>query len=429
MSIEKETFTRIDLVYRCLADEARTSALKSAIVSTVKPGDVVADLGTGTGVLGLFAAHAGAKKVYAVDISPILVRHLRRIVSANNLDNIVEVIQADAKTVNLPQELDVLIIEMLTTGLIDEDQLAVLNNMWNRNLVDGHTKFIPCRFSTFAELIETSFDFFGVNIPTIRHEYPWLANPQVTPLTKRILLDSVHFRGPVDPAIDTMLHFVADSDGTANAIRLTSVAHLTPEIRLSDTCFLNAPVVIPIKAFNVQKGHRVRIALSYVMGQGFEQLSVKANQDSAYEKAYSMIQNFMKHLAKDIVSDIDHSPSVEVSRQQLDLRKLDPNRFVIGLDTSGCSFTSDGGCHHCGQLAKRIKKPDTLGKFEQDFRNYGSANVPELFVCTNGSWRSTDRQEQSIPDQKKALEAYAAEHGFRLVKFYVDDAISGTPEV
>jgi len=40
--------------------------------------------------------------------------------------------------------------------------------------------------------------------------------------------------------------------------------------------------------------------------------------------------------------------------------------------------------------------------------------------------RSTDRQEQSIPDQKKALEAYAAEHGFRLVKFYVDDAISGT---
>ncbi|GAF80740.1 unnamed protein product, partial [marine sediment metagenome] len=40
--------------------------------------------------------------------------------------------------------------------------------------------------------------------------------------------------------------------------------------------------------------------------------------------------------------------------------------------------------------------------------------------------RSTDRQEQSIPDQKKALEAYAAEHGLHLVKFYVDDAISGT---
>jgi DNA invertase Pin-like site-specific DNA recombinase len=31
-----------------------------------------------------------------------------------------------------------------------------------------------------------------------------------------------------------------------------------------------------------------------------------------------------------------------------------------------------------------------------------------------------------IGDQKKAIETYVAEHDFRLVKFYVDDAISGT---
>jgi DNA invertase Pin-like site-specific DNA recombinase len=40
--------------------------------------------------------------------------------------------------------------------------------------------------------------------------------------------------------------------------------------------------------------------------------------------------------------------------------------------------------------------------------------------------RSTDRQEQSIPDQKKAIETYVAEHCFKLVKFYIDDSISGT---
>jgi len=40
--------------------------------------------------------------------------------------------------------------------------------------------------------------------------------------------------------------------------------------------------------------------------------------------------------------------------------------------------------------------------------------------------RSTDRQEQSIPDQKKALEQYAVENSLSLTKFYVDDAISGT---
>jgi DNA invertase Pin-like site-specific DNA recombinase len=40
--------------------------------------------------------------------------------------------------------------------------------------------------------------------------------------------------------------------------------------------------------------------------------------------------------------------------------------------------------------------------------------------------RSTDRQEQSIPDQKKAIEAYASEQNLRLIKFYTDDAITGT---
>jgi hypothetical protein len=43
--------------------------------------------------------------------------------------------------------------------------------------------------------------------------------------------------------------------------------------------------------------------------------------------------------------------------------------------------------------------------------------------------RSTDRQEQSIPVQKKALELYVVEHDLRLVKFYVDDAISGASTV
>ena len=40
--------------------------------------------------------------------------------------------------------------------------------------------------------------------------------------------------------------------------------------------------------------------------------------------------------------------------------------------------------------------------------------------------RSTDRQQQSIPDQQKAIEGYAEEQGFRIQRFYTDDAISGT---
>ena len=38
--------------------------------------------------------------------------------------------------------------------------------------------------------------------------------------------------------------------------------------------------------------------------------------------------------------------------------------------------------------------------------------------------RSTDRQEQSIPDQKKAIEKYTDDHELRLLLFYLDDVIS-----
>ncbi len=40
--------------------------------------------------------------------------------------------------------------------------------------------------------------------------------------------------------------------------------------------------------------------------------------------------------------------------------------------------------------------------------------------------RSTDRQEQSIPDQRKAVERYATEQGLTVERWYTDDAISGT---
>jgi DNA invertase Pin-like site-specific DNA recombinase len=40
--------------------------------------------------------------------------------------------------------------------------------------------------------------------------------------------------------------------------------------------------------------------------------------------------------------------------------------------------------------------------------------------------RSTDRQEQSIPDQLKVIERFAAERGLTILRSYTDDAISGT---
>ena len=47
-------------VFNCLIDTKRSIAFKKAIQKTVKVGDVVVDMGTGSGILAMFAAKAGA---------------------------------------------------------------------------------------------------------------------------------------------------------------------------------------------------------------------------------------------------------------------------------------------------------------------------------------------------------------------------------
>jgi len=59
-------------------------------------------------------------------------------------------------------------------------------------------------------------------------------------------------------------------------------------------------------------------------------------------------------------------------------------------------------------------------------RSTGSGSADPSTCAVGYLRRSTDRQEQSIGDQRAAVERYAAEIGVALVRFYIDDAISGT---
>ena len=64
---------------------------------------VVLDVGTGSGILAIWAAQAGAKKVYAVEATDMAV-HARQLAQANGVADRVEVIQGSVEEVTLPEE-------------------------------------------------------------------------------------------------------------------------------------------------------------------------------------------------------------------------------------------------------------------------------------------------------------------------------------
>lgn len=73
-----------------IQDRVRTSTYASFILSSSSlfEGATVLDVGCGTGILSLFAAKSGAKRVLAVDASDIA-QKAREIVKANGYDDII----------------------------------------------------------------------------------------------------------------------------------------------------------------------------------------------------------------------------------------------------------------------------------------------------------------------------------------------------
>lgn len=95
-----------------LADPHRLAAFERAITQVVRPGDVVVDLGCGTGILGLFACRAGAAKVYAIDDGGIL-GIARQIAAANGFaDRIVHIYGFSTRT-ELPERVDVVVADQM----------------------------------------------------------------------------------------------------------------------------------------------------------------------------------------------------------------------------------------------------------------------------------------------------------------------------
>src|SRR3954468_23179844 len=93
-----------------LADSVRVAAFDAALRALVRPGDVVLDLASGTGILGLLACRAGARRVYAIEMGSIA-ELARDIARANGFGDRFVAIQEVSTRATLPERVDLIVMD------------------------------------------------------------------------------------------------------------------------------------------------------------------------------------------------------------------------------------------------------------------------------------------------------------------------------
>ena len=236
-----------------ICDRVRTEAFRRAINSLVRPGEIVLDVGAGSGILSVFAARAGAGSVYAVERTSIAAL-AEQLAAANGVAEIVKVIHGDVIDIELPEQVDVIVSEWLGGFGIDEGMLAPLIAARDRWLKPGGA-MIPHSVTAWTALVHDrhlaeTIDFlrdnpFGLNLEnlvektvneiiysgTFRHlaagdrrsepRQLWTTNANRIPLEQA--------QAPHEAETQLPVH----DHGTANALALWFTAELAPGISLS----------------------------------------------------------------------------------------------------------------------------------------------------------------------------------------------------
>jgi protein arginine N-methyltransferase 1 len=94
-----------------IADTVRMKAYTEALRKTVKPGDIVLDIGTGTGIFALLACQYGAGRVHALEPNENI--HVaKRLARENGFGDRIEFMQELSTKVSLPEPADVIICDL-----------------------------------------------------------------------------------------------------------------------------------------------------------------------------------------------------------------------------------------------------------------------------------------------------------------------------
>ena len=146
-----------------LQDAERNAAYSRGIESVVEEDDLVVDIGTGSGILALMAAKAGAQHVFAIEGDPSLERAARKVVAANGRADAVTVVGRHSTQLkvgfgaDVPTGADVIVTEIFDSWLLGEGMVPVMHDAVQRGLLAPHGRVVPAGAQIWAVLIESEY--------------------------------------------------------------------------------------------------------------------------------------------------------------------------------------------------------------------------------------------------------------------------------
>lgn len=175
----------IDQHRQYLEDDARVGTFARAIAEVVRPGAVVADLASGTGILGLLACRAGAARVYCVDDSG-MTGPARKVAHGCGFADRMTFIDGHSSRVTLPERVDAIVSDVIGRIGFLADGAASLIDARERWLRPGgsimpavvHTWIAPVEHASLYAQVDfwktpvAGFDMSAVREPAANTGYP-----------------------------------------------------------------------------------------------------------------------------------------------------------------------------------------------------------------------------------------------------------------
>jgi protein arginine N-methyltransferase 1 len=143
------------------------AAYEAAISSVVREGDVVLDLASGTGILGLLACRAGASRLYSIDDGGVIAL-ARKISCTNGFSDRTTFLKGFSTRVELPEPVDVVVADQIY-GLGFEAGIIECFADARRRFLKPGGRFIPESIDLHLALLDDAALFAQVQT--------WASNP------------------------------------------------------------------------------------------------------------------------------------------------------------------------------------------------------------------------------------------------------------